>query len=749
MMKRRDLVDSLLAVVLGFGVPVALVTSTGWPVAQIPQAPHHFLAAAVLIAWVLWAWCTVGVAERVIRRVARRDLAVTASMGRIDRISIALASVVLSLSATLFSGSAPALAAPAVHADRAAATQIQKPPAPSSSTYVVQSGDCLWSIAAQLYGDGDAWTVLANANLGRVMGPGQVFVDPSLIYPGWSLQTPGLAPVASPPPSARAPQQAMSRVPSPHRPAPAPSSVSVNDAAVVIAPGIGAGILLFTLLRRRYRRAGAHDQPVADQLIDVAIGAARLGQVPLATMAERAVWLAHEDGVLSEALVLELSATGARLFRDGRACWNAPADELLRETVLLDVAPAAIFPLGDRDGASWAIVLPRSSAISLSGSHAEQFLDLTLGLQNEWAWGPLIATVSNNAELAEAELMVDDGALIIARGFDPDITAERASFVAVAASAPIEISETEIRIDALSLQIPRNHIGLNTSLEADAAEREGVLIASELPETIELTAASLESHPAVIVRLLRSEPTIEGGARAVESKRSRRATELLAYLSLHHHEPVTSDRLRSRVLGTSSTDAASKTLFNVASALRQALGTFNEEPIFPRASRTGLYKAGEFTTCDITLLEASVLAATQTADTNESMAHYRQALTFIESEPLATCLVGYEWFDAEGHRGRLETTVEQAALALAELALEHDHVALAAFALERAHFVVPYSEALAEMALEVAAAQLDPDGLRRAFSQLAQLVDELDPGRSPRENVEKRYLELQTLVASR
>lgn len=59
-----------------------------------------------------------------------------------------------------------------------------KPPeANSGKTYTVKSGDCLWKIAKQFYGNGAQYTKIYNANRDKIK-------NPNLIYPGQVLTIP-------------------------------------------------------------------------------------------------------------------------------------------------------------------------------------------------------------------------------------------------------------------------------------------------------------------------------------------------------------------------------------------------------------------------------------------------------------------------------------------------------------------------------------------------------------------------------
>ncbi len=54
----------------------------------------------------------------------------------------------------------------------------------NEKTYTVKSGDCLWNIAKQLYGNGADYTKIYNANTGTIGG------NPNLIYAGQVLTIP-------------------------------------------------------------------------------------------------------------------------------------------------------------------------------------------------------------------------------------------------------------------------------------------------------------------------------------------------------------------------------------------------------------------------------------------------------------------------------------------------------------------------------------------------------------------------------
>jgi len=69
-----------------------------------------------------------------------------------------------------------------VGGDEPAALADEIAPA-DSETYTVQSGDTLWKIAEQVYGDGSSYMKIFEANTGLLENPDQIFPGQELLIP--------------------------------------------------------------------------------------------------------------------------------------------------------------------------------------------------------------------------------------------------------------------------------------------------------------------------------------------------------------------------------------------------------------------------------------------------------------------------------------------------------------------------------------------------------------------------------------
>jgi hypothetical protein len=355
--------------------------------------------------------------------------------------------------------------------------------------------------------------------------------------------------------------------------------------------------------------------------------------------------------------------------------------------------------LGELDGRTHVVLVPRGATLALAGAAAGALLDDALRVGGALGLGRPVRT--RPADLLHALAVREDDDLVVcvgSAGVGPELR-DRCVVVELDAPDPLAVVHGDTVRTRDGRTLPA--CGLAASVRAlldGAFDRPFGAAERRAP------SAPLDDH-GVVVRLLTAVPRVDGLYEPLEPGRERRAVELLAYLALRAGEPVTGERLRVRVLGSGAADAAAKTLFNVASGLRRALGDGRFGPRLPPAGRLGRYAVAPDVVCDVAVLEARVEQARCASDPEARMAWLRGALELVEDEPFAAVLEGYDWFLAEGHLTRLQAGCEDAACDLVDLALERGLVDLARLALDRAALVDPHSERLARAAAAVAAAR--------------------------------------------
>jgi hypothetical protein len=220
-----------------------------------------------------------------------------------------------------------------------------------------------------------------------------------------------------------------------------------------------------------------------------------------------------------------------------------------------------------------------------------------------------------------------------------------------------------------------------------------------LPRSSWTTVVTSPRHGDVRVELLRAEPYISGLGEPLTPTLRRRGVEMLAYLAMHRHEPITGERLRTRVLTHADVDASLRTLANTASVVRRSAGSDDEGPRLHAVTSSGLYVTHGIT-CDVEAFTTLVARARQLGNADAApLAH--QALAMVKGEPLASVLRGFEWFLAEGFAARLSRDGEWAALALHHDALANGRYEMAFWALQQGLLVDPYSDVLIEASARV------------------------------------------------
>ena len=235
-------------------------------------------------------------------------------------------------------------------------------------------------------------------------------------------------------------------------------------------------------------------------------------------------------------------------------------------------------------------------------------------------------------------------------------------------------------------------IGAFESRETDPDDRPSLGLARP-------PATPTPTHFALRAELLRSEPRVVGLVEPFTATLRRRCVEMVTYLALHRGEPVTGDRLRTRVLTHADADASVRTLANTASAVRRSLGADALGPRLHAVSSSGLYATHDLTS-DVEIFHDLVTRARRLS-THDAAPLVREALDLVHGEPLATALRGFEWFLAEGHAARLARDGEWAALALHHDSLERGDYELAFWALQRGRLMDPFSDVLVEALTQV------------------------------------------------
>jgi len=202
----------------------------------------------------------------------------------------------------------------------------------------------------------------------------------------------------------------------------------------------------------------------------------------------------------------------------------------------------------------------------------------------------------------------------------------------------------------------------------------------------------------VTVSVLRPVPIVVGLAEPFASTLRRRCVEMVAYLSVHD-DPVSGERLRTRVLAHAEVDASKGTLANTATAIRRSLGSDEHGSLLHPVTAAGLYQL-HGVKCDLTSFHRYVDQGRR-QQSSAAAASYQRALELVRGEPLSSVTKGYDWFVLEGHRGRMQRDGEWAALALYDYALSVGNVDRAFWSLERGLLLDPENELLRETLAEV------------------------------------------------
>ncbi|TDD13161.1 BTAD domain-containing putative transcriptional regulator [Nonomuraea diastatica] len=204
----QGLTALVILVCLIAGGPVALYVLAGSPLPTSlpslqeivsalsrPDDGTLLLAALKIIGWMAWGSFTTAVLLEVAARLRGRASATRVpGLGAMQRLAahlITAIAVALGSPAVAFAATPP----PTISATALTDPGMAAPPTilgleRAQAEHVVKPGECLWRIAKEVLGDGNAYRKIVNLNLGHTMTDGRVFTDPAEIHPGWKLRMP-------------------------------------------------------------------------------------------------------------------------------------------------------------------------------------------------------------------------------------------------------------------------------------------------------------------------------------------------------------------------------------------------------------------------------------------------------------------------------------------------------------------------------------------------------------------------------
>jgi DNA-binding SARP family transcriptional activator len=767
-------------------VPAVLVLVVGNPLSgglghTWRPAPRDTLCILAVAAWMAWAACCAQLGRSVVTHVRSGDVSTRRDASMMDWVATRIAVGIIALTTvgapfalpTIVGASTPVTSGTATGPPPAPHTRASARGTVAPTEHAVRPGDTIWSVAEERLADRADWTAIAALNLGSEMEGGTWFVDPDHVRAGWRLRLPPTTDGGA------------------ERAAPAGQHRGVGSHHGDRLPelvALGMGSLACAALSRRARSRRRIDpftgdlelpRAVSDDAMDAAALLHRFAEVPALHSFEAANCLLgrslHGDPTDPVVRAIRVSPSGVTFWltearadapdgfvlRHDGAAWHVDHTALQDEDTLCPYVPIAL-PIGEDDDGSWLVALGPGSVLPLLGESAHELERSARSAARAWAWSDTVLVTDDpeDLELGAGGLMGAPHRLFF--GDPGSLSPQAAAQTAVVTTATVAATDLSVLVDRRGAtlhpmgRVVRPHLQsaetarhlqeLTMSQERrDAAPPRGVAVRGPVRGAVGGTAAVVPGP--VDVRLLTTTPRLDGLREDLPPNRARRAVELVAYLALHHPDVITGDRLRTRVLGSSDADAASKTLFNTAHAARRAMGADQlGAPLFPAGTRNGLYQVSPLVTVDVDRAIALVEAARSQPEPDLAIAHYRAALELVEGEPLANALSGYSWWEAEGHGGRVAAVLVDAACAMVALASGAGHLDLARWGLERARLVEPYSEALSRAALQLAANEGDADRLRLEWRECCRRVDTLDPGSSPSSRTESLYGELSRRV---
>ena len=457
-------------------------------------------------------------------------------------------------------------------------------------------------------------------------------------------------------------------------------------------------------------------------------------------------------------------APGSFTLADDGKSWRLPADvdrALLWPDACQELAwLPLLLPVGDDAGGTYLLHLEPGDVVSLEGPGASSMLASWVETAKSWPWAEQVG-VARDTETAEAlaplfvgQNTLDERATVLFTG-DPGVLSESASTIVASVTSSPSLATTCVMVTAEKAIIEPFGITVQPC-RLDAAS-EGALagidvsclirvVAEEDEEPRASTAemaggettlrspAQLIAAGPIEVRLLTFTPQIVGLAEPLPSNMAVRITELVAWLALQGSKGTTSaSMLDHGIVGATST----KTLYNVVSAARAALGTDASGASRLIADRsTGIYRLADEVTVDVLRFVEMAERGIDIEDPHAATELCRAALNLIDDTPVGNGSGRYGWWSSiwEARIGRLAT---KAAGRLGELARYGViDLEVARTGIERARLAADGEGELHRVAMVLEAWAGNDERVEREWQAASAQAEELEAGSIPSEATE-------------
>jgi hypothetical protein len=472
------------------------------------------------------------------------------------------------------------------------------------------------------------------------------------------------------------------------------------------------------------------------------IGVVRVGPDGVEVRLDEAVdWAPGSFTLADDGKSWRLAATVDRAI-----LWPVACEELAWLPLLL--------PVGDDASGTYLLHLEPGDVVSLEGPEAPSMLAAWVETAKSWPWVEQVC-LARDTETAEAlaplffgQCTPEERATVLFTG-DPSVLSESAAGTVASVTSnpsrattrvkvtaegaviePFGITVRPCRLDSASAAVLA---AINDERLIRVVDEEADVPGESAKKVRGVTAlgpsADLVGAGPIEVQLLTFTPQILGLSTPLPTSKAVRITELVAWLGLQGTKGSTSaSMLDHGIVGATST----KTLYNMVSAARTALGTDASGVSRLIADRsTGVYRLAEDVTVDVLRFVQMANSGIDSEDPHAAAELCRAALGLIDDTPVGNGSGRYGWWSSlwEARIGRLAT---KAAGRLAELArLGVIDLEAARAGIERARLAADGEGELHRVAMVLEAWAGSEERVEREWGVACAQADDLEAGSAP------------------